>query len=489
MALRPPVGSTLWLLAHELRLNLRTITGRKGGPRALIIAGLLIVVVAVFGGAPVARYLLSIPMDLTASLVASFDTGLLVVFTMVLSQTLSLATLALFERGDLELLLSSPLPPQRILAARAAAIATAPFLWFSALASIAVVPLSLYGQPRWLAVYPVIAAIALLASSAGIGLSLGLFRLLGARRTREAGQMIATVIGAAFFLIIQIRSFLPGLSATLFAPVARWTHSGVFDPAAPLAWPARAVLGDPLPLLAFVAASLVVFMAMAAGLGRRFSGNVAAAAGAGPAVVISRGAVGLGGFRGGLFVTILRKEFRLLRRDPTLLSQVLLRTLYVAPLTFAMLRTATGADAAQVEHLRLASLAGSVAFLASQVAGSLAWICISAEDAPDLLVCAPIHRRLARRAKIAAALLPVGLLLAAPIVVLTVLSPVVGIFAALGAAAAGFSAIALNLWLEKPMPRRTFRNRRESSALTAICEIIVGLVWALAAWLGAAFVG
>ncbi len=483
--LSPPRGSTLWLLAHELRLSLRTLASRKGGRRGLLIVGLGLAAVAVFAGAPLARILLHVSPVLTTSLVITLDAAMAVVFTMILSQTLSLATLALFERGDLDLLLSSPLPPRRILAARAVAIATTPFLWFSALASIAALPLAVLGQPRWLAVYPVLASIALVASAAGIGLALLLFRLAGARRTREAGQIIATLIGAGFFLTIQARAFLPEGGQALFGPITRWAHSGVFDPAGALAWPARAVLGEALPLITLVVGAVAVFAAVAAGLGQRFSANVAAADGAGRAPgPISRGAVTARAFRGGVFTTILRKEFRLLTRDPTLLSQLLLRTIFVVPLTLGMLRSATG-DPGQVEHLRLASLAGSVTFLAGQVAGSLAWICVSGEDAPDLLACAPTRGGLVRRAKLASAFIPVAVLLAAPVLALTWLSPSAGAAAALGAAVAAASSILLNLWLETPLPRRAFRNRRQGSAVTAVAEIVVGLGWAVAAWLAA----
>ena len=488
IALHPARGSALWLLSHEMRISLRTVTGGKGGRRALVILVLGALALAFLGGAPLARFLLTYSPVLTTALVITLDTAVAVIFTMILSQTLSLATLALFERGDLELLLSSPLPPRRILAARAVAIATTPFLWFSALASLAVLPLAVMGQPRWLAVYPVLASIALLASAAGIGVALLLFSLLGARRTREAGQVIATLIGAAFFLIIQARAFLPNDGRALFGGLNRWAQGGAFHPDGLLAWPARAVLGEPMPLLSFAAGALLIFMAMAAGLGRRFSTSVAAAAGRPATDSVSQGAVTARAFRGGLFATILRKELRLMTRDPTLLSQVLLRTIFVVPLTFGMLKSAAG-DPAQVEHLRLASLAGSVTFLAGQIAGSLAWICVSAEDAPDLIACAPTTPGLARRAKLAAAFLPVILLLAAPVMVLTWLSPAVGLCAALGVGASAASSILLNLWLEKPLPRRAFRNRREGSAITAISEILAGLCWAMAAWLAAVGAG
>ena len=92
---------------------------------------------------------------------------------------------------------------------RAVAIATVPFLWFAAILTIGALPLAVLGQPRWLTVYPVLAAIALLASAAGLGMAMGLFKLIGARATRTVGQLMAALIGASFFLVSQSRYFLP----------------------------------------------------------------------------------------------------------------------------------------------------------------------------------------------------------------------------------------------------------------------------------------
>lgn len=487
MDLSPPRGSTLWLLAHELRLSLRAISSRRGGRRSLIIVALVMAALGAFGGYPLALRLMQLPAEPTAALISAIDTALAVIFTMVLSQTLSLATQAFFERGDLELLLSSPLPPQRVLATRAVGIATAPFLWFTALASLPVVPLVAMGRPQWLAVYPVLAAIALLASSAGIGLTLLLFRLLGARRTREAGHALAALIGATFFLIIQARSLLPGNGEQVFGGLRRWARSGVFEPDAPLAWPARAVLGEPLPLLALGAFALLVFSGTAATLGRRFSANVAAAAGAaGASGQGSRRAVTTRGFSRSAFGAVLRKELRLLARDPTLLSQGLLRALYVVPLTFAMLQVGPAhPDGDLAAQLRFAALAGSVTFLAGQIAGALAMTCIISEDAPELLVCAPVEPSRVSRAKLAAVLIPTGGLLSIPILVLTGLSPWVGFCALAGGAASAGSAVAINLRLETPRARRAFHGRRDGSAVTAIGEILTAMGWAVATWLAA----
>ena len=485
-----PPGSIPWLLLHELRLNYRAVALRKGGRTRLIIMGAALALFTAFGGVPLARALARAPIGETPFLLMSFDLGVVMVFTLILSQTLSSAVASFYERGDLDLLLSSPLPPRRVLTVKAVGVATTPFLWFALFLTPLAIPMAVLGQPRWLTDYVVLAAIALLAAAAGISIAMALFRLIGARRTRTVGQLLAAVIGAAFFLVSQSRNFMPDGGRSAFGGLARWAVSGVFAPNAPLAWPARAVMGEPLPLLAFVVVSLAIFALVTAGLGRRFAGDAAAAAGSGVTTArVSHRAVTAKSFGGGVFATLMRKELRLLVRDPMLLSQVLLRTLYVLPLTFVMIKNgAHGHDAGQplISAVRLAALAGAVTFMAGQVAGSLAWITISAEDAPELLACAPVDGALVRRAKLAATMVPVAALLVLPLIALLWIKPWVGVCASVGVVASAASAGLVNLWFEKPAPRKAFRSRRGGSVAGAIAEIVLGLGWGGAAGLAAA---
>ncbi len=485
-----PAGSTPWLLLHELKLNLRGMTARKGGRLSLIVVCAAIIIATVAGGVPLALKLRGVSIRPTPLLIMGFDLALVMIFTLILSQTLASAVMAFFERGDLDLLLSSPLPSRRVLTVRAVGIATTPFLWFAAILTIVILPLAAVGEVRWLAVYPMLAAIALLASATGVSLAMALFRLLGARRTRTVGQLIAAFIGAAFFLVSQSRNFLPDNGRAAFGGLLRWAKSGVFAPDQPLSWPARAVLGEPLPLLAFVCISLLAFTGVTVALGRRFASNASVAAGADVGVrrAPSR-PITADGFRGGVVAIMIRKELRLLVRDPTLLSQVLLRTLYVLPMTFLMIKGAhhpSGPEGSFVSGMRLAALAGAVTFMAGQVAGSLAWIAISAEDAPELLACAPVDGKEVRRAKLAATMIPVAAILAAPLLALTWLTPWVGLCAIFGAAASALSAGLINLWFEKPAPRKAFRNRRGGSVVGAIAEVLLGAGWGATAGFAAA---
>jgi ABC-2 type transport system permease protein len=385
-------------------------------------------------------------------------------------------------------LLSSPLPPRRTLTVRAIAIAVTPLLWFGSLVSILVLPAAALGQPRWLTAYPVLIALAMLASAAGMSLAMTLFGLIGARRTRTVGQLLAALIGAGFFLFGQMRNLLPDRGRQLFAGLMRWADSGAFTPGSPLSWPARAVLGDPLSLALLLGVSAILFAAVVVGLGRRFASNASLAAGVSEGPARSPGRrPSPQGFEGGLDSALIRKELRLLLRDPTLLSQVLLRALYVLPLAFLLVRNASDRDRfdAFVATGGGMALSLAVVFAAGQLAGSLAWIVICAEDAPELLACAPVDGGRVRRAKLWAAMIPVAALLGPLLLALTWFSPRIGLCATAGAAGSAVSAGLINLWFEKPASRKAFRGRRTGSILVGVVEALAGLGWGVTAGVAA----
>jgi ABC-2 type transport system permease protein len=482
-------GSIPWLLGHELRLALRARSKRQG--RTLLVLAIVLAALMLFAGVPLGLFLRYVTIGETPGVLMTLDLILFAVFTLILSQTLASAVTGFYERGDLDLLLSSPLPPRRVLTVRALGIAVAPLIWFASLLSVVVIPTAVLGQPRWLTAYPVLLALAMLASAAGMSLAMGLIRLIGPRRTRTVGQLLAALIGAGFFLFGQLRNMLPDHGRDFFAGAMRWADSGVFARAAPLAWPARAVLGDLLPLAAFVGGSALLFSGVVWGLGRRFASDAgrAAGVGSGPARPSAARQPRRRGFEGGPDAALMRKELRLLVRDPTLLSQVLLRVLYILPLGFALVHGASGPhhrpDTFAFAGGSQITLTLAVVFVAGQLAGSLAWITICAEDAPDLLACAPIDGSRARWAKLWAAMVPVGVLLTPFLLVLTWLMPWSGLCAALGAAGSAISAGMINLWFEKPASRKAFRGRRTGSIMTGVAEVLVGLGWGVTAGVAA----
>ena len=463
-------ASTPWLLAHELRLAWRGFkAGRRGsGPGALIafaVLGAMILTGGIFLGLGVR----GVDVPIAPLVVAIADLALAVILTLMLSTTLAASADALYERNDLDLLFSSPLAPRKVLFVRALGLAVHAGLWFMVPAVLLLTPSILLGHWAWAGVFVVLAAAALGASGIGLLLAMALFALIGPRRTRTVAQVMAALIGAAFFLASQLRNLMgERRSESLFTRLAVDVNEGrvVLPPLAD--WPLRAALGQPVPLLAVTAIGAGIFLFAARVLGRRFADAAAATQGA-ETRKAARGPTRA--FAAGAFRATMRKELRLISRDAALLSQVLLRVLYLLPLAFAMSRTA-----GHLPAWALAGPAAAVTFLAGQVSGSLIWITVSAEDTPDLLAISPTPVGVLLRAKLAAALVPVAALLAIPIAVLAWFAPLAALWTAIGAGLTAWSAGLIGVWRQKPGKRADFRRRRAGSFLAALAELAVAVL-------------
>ena len=175
-----------------------------------------------------------------------------------------------------------------------------------------------------------------------------------------------------------------------------------------------------------------------------------------------------------------QKEWTLLRRDPWLMSQTLMQMLYLLPpalLLWRGFRDGTGA---------LVVLVPVVVMAAGQLAGGLAWLSISGEDAPDLVATAPILGRRIVWAKIEAVMGAVAFVFAPLVAALAFASPWAALVAALGVAIAAASATLVQLCFRVQAQRSQFRRRQVSSRIATFAEAFSSIAWAATAALAAA---
>ena len=116
---------------------------------------------------------------------------------------------------------------------------------------------------------------------------------------------------------------------------------------------------------------------------RRFGEHAVAAAGV-SAISVRQRRWRLGFRRRSVSRVLRQKEWALLRRDPWLVSQTLMQILYLLPPAVLLWVTFRGGNDAFVVLIPVVVMA------AGQLAGGLAWLAISGEDAPDLVATAPI---------------------------------------------------------------------------------------------------
>ncbi|WP_420134129.1 permease [Rhodopseudomonas sp.] len=463
---------------HDLRLAWRDFlgmltAGRRGRARNIVLA--LIVIAALLhlpAWGLVGRYAgLTQDADQTSRLVIAVTLALS--WLLMLSQAIESVTRVFYSRADLDLIMSSPVPLARVFSVRMAAIALTVTVMALLFAAPVIDVLALGGGAHWLTAFGVVAAIGISASAAAIAVALLLFQLIGPKRTRLAAQIVSVVIGAGFVIGLQIAAILSTGTLSRFSLLtsdvaARWAP----DAASVLWWPARAVLGDTQALAALLSVSLVLLGLVMIWVTPRLGSVVIAAAGANTTVARQRAAR----FRRGSRQQALRlKEFMLLRRDPWLVSQSLMQLLYLVPPALLLWRSFSDKSTAVV-------LAAPVIVMAAgQLAGGLAWLTISGEDAPDLIDTAPLPPSAVTRARIEVVLMGIGIVVAPLIVPLAVLSPLLALVTGVGCGLAAASATAIQLWFRVQARRSQFRRRQTSSRLATFAEAFSSIGWAATA--------
>ena len=477
-------GTLSWFAAHEFRLAWRDwrsmlTAGRQRRTRTIAVA---LIAVAAFmhfvaykmvggfaaqDGEPDKATLIAVTIAVTLA------------WSMMLSQALESVTRAFYARADLDLILSSPADARKVFIVRIAALGFSAVLTALAIAAPFINVLAYLGGPRWLGGYVAAVAMGAAAAALAVAMTAAMFRLIGAKRTRLAAQIIAAIIGAAFVIGLQAGAILS------FGTISRFTltQSVEFLRLAPDAdsfvwWPARAILGEPAALAAAIAASLTLLGIAITVFSRRFADDARSAANA--EIPARRRQRRSDGFRQTSRTRALRlKEWTLLRRDPWLVSQTLMQLLYLLPPALLLWRSFGDREGT------LILLVPVLVMAAGQLAGGLAWLAVSGEDAPDLIASAPVAAHQVIRAKVEAVIGAVAIVFAPFIIVFAAASFLDAAVTVGGIVIAAGAATAIQLWFRAQAKRSHFRRRQTSSRLATFSEAFSSIGWAATAGLAA----
>jgi ABC-2 type transport system permease protein len=465
-----------WFARHELRLAWREwlaimTAGRRGRKRAALIA--VIVFAAIMhlpAYAVIGRFAtLELPLDRSAFIVMT--AAIFLAWALMLSQAIESVTRVFYARADLDLIMSSPARLADVFSVRLVSIALSVTAMALLLSTPFVDVLVIGGGLRWLAAYGVVVAIGLSAAAIAIALTVLLFRLIGPSRTRLVAQIVAAVIGAGFVIALQIAAIMSYGTLSRFTVLSSDAAAAFApEPASLVWWPARAALGEIEPLLVIMAGALVLLGLVMTILSPRFA-DVAVRASTNAAPNDQRSPARA--FRAGSQRQALRrKEFVLLRRDPWLVSQSLMQLLYLVPPAVMLWRSFADST------LAIVLITPVVVMAAGQLAGGLAWLTISGEDAADLVTSAPLSPSRMIRTKIEVVLIAIGLMFAPLIFALLFASLPQAVVTALGVIVAAASATAIQLWFRVQARRSQFRRRQTSSRLATFAEAFSSIGWA-----------
>jgi len=327
---------------------------------------------------------------------------------------------------------------------------------------------------RWLCGYGVVFAASATVTAIAIIVTVLLFRTIGPKRTRLGAQIAAAPVGGVFIVGIQLAAmFSAGTMSRLAFLRSQFVAAHAPGANSPFWWPARAALGDTHALGVVVVASATWFVAVAAFHASRFSGYILEASSASRKGDRRRPVSSVFRVRSAP-ATLRRKENLLLLRDPWLISQSLTQLLYLVPPAILLIRNFASDG-------RIAIILVPILIMsAGQLAGGLAWLTISGEDAPDLVMTAPVTQSRILRAKMEAVIECVGFVFSPFILCLALFVPGAALVAGVGIAASGISSAMIQLWFRSQAKRSHFRRRHTSLRIATFAEAFSSIMWAAA---------
>lgn len=473
-------SSLLWFAQHEARLTGRDLYAMltAGHPTKKVVLALALFLCIFFlhflAFGLVGPWASTHPEANIETLLMLSSSGLLYASVMT-SQSLESVTRSYYGRADLELILSSPASSKKLFAVRAFGIALVSMVLSCVLASPIINLLILYDSYRWISAYVVLVCIGSTAASFAIFITLFLFRFIGPKRTRLVSQIVAAIVGAGFIIGLQLIGIL---YYNKYAGLNIFKEELFFNAAPSInSWlwiPAKAALGDISSLLILVSLS-IFFLCFSIWVGAQSFARYA----------ISTSSLSSASKRmkeRQLFLKrrsqeqVLRsKEWLLLKRDPWLLSQILMQILYLLP-PAVLLWINFGKDSSA-----LIVIVPILVMASGQMAGGLAWLAISGEDCPDLIASAPVSPRMVLFAKIEAVTTIILYILIPLLLLLSFTSIEMVYVIACCASMAAASATTIQLWFRTISKRSVFRRRQTASRISTICEALISVLWAGAA--------
>ena len=278
-------GSAVWFAGHEMRLAWRdwlammTAGRRERLWRAVIAIVGFVIFMHFVAYWMVGRYADAVPDQAT---LVTITATMLLSWLLMVSQAMESVTRAFYSRSDLDLILASPAAVEKVFAVRIGILALTMAMMALPLAAPFIDVLIALGGWRWLGAYGLIAAMGVAATALAVALTVALFRLIGARRTRFVAQVVAAVIGAAFVIGLQLAAILSYGTisrASVLQSEAVLAHAPALNSF--LWWPARAALGDGMALAGVLAASFALLAAVILSVAPRFGKYAVTAAGTG----------------------------------------------------------------------------------------------------------------------------------------------------------------------------------------------------------------
>ena len=486
-------GSILWLARHQIRLSWRLgRLGKKMPSWVKPVFTILFVALLSFSmGYGIAKTFEAAAGDYKQ---ISSLAGAVILTLMIsgISMNLMGSFMTITEKGDLDLLLSSPIPPHRFVAARLISSAWRGFCIYAGFATIFFGASIVMISPMFASIYVVVAGFAILDAALTYMIARQALLWFGLRNGRRATITLGAVgvmVGLIGYQMVSSSGSLGRLAAKADDPDAILVllHDWIVQLTSNLSWLGGTILGDWLGALVFLVAGAVVSAAVLHFAGKRYDQDVAFLNGQNDHAPHKARKAHAQQFRRPALVMVFHKEWLSLTRDPLFVSQLIVPLFTMVPfLGFVWNAITNPQEQSEMAPVMGAMFAAITVFNVTMLTSSLAWLTASVEEARDLLQASPLDPKIILQGKVLAASGPAIIELfivsalvawAWPVAALTIL--VMGTATCAGACVIEFSR-------PRPTKRPKMTQRPDRSLVTVLFGLGLGILWACAAGLAAA---
>jgi ABC-2 type transport system permease protein len=473
-----PPSSALWLMFHHIRTRLRgkVATNRiQSGVRNLVLLGLLVFAVLQIGKS-VADALVALDGNYEYSPYLRKAGIMMSAFVISLLGSSLISAYSIFtDRDDLDLLLASPLPPQRILMARLLQSAYSAFFTAFIMGSIALGYAIVTVDLRFILIYPVLFSFMILDLAISFVIARALLIWFGLRRGRTIAMVSGFVILICGVLAFQVNSMV----GTEFGDdkLAHWFGPNFLNHLTAFVTPiGRLAFGQPLETLGLFTGALATFFAMGAFFWDRFASDAAMLAGQAQHVQRTTKRTKVI-FRRGIFVTTILKEWRSMLRDPFVIVQVATPLVSLVPMA-VVLWSMNGPGSSIGGSLMVPIIGALLVMFGGQITGTLAWTAASIEEAGDLLLSSPSDGGQLFWSKALATAIPSFVFLSLAMGVIALGNPQAALMG-LGIGAVGLACCgAVEFLRPRPARRAKMTQRPDRSILSIIMGSGFSILWA-----------
>jgi ABC-2 type transport system permease protein len=469
-------ATVLWLFWHEMRLLMR-----MGGKHWEWSVAICIVLWLLMHGLA----LLSSPVITAitypdAMIEKGAGMAVLGALLFLLPIAWQLVIRQVYERSDYDLLFSSPLPGRIVLPAKLAAIAVSISMSLLLITSAYFNVFALKAGAVWLYGYVSLFALIIIAVLLAYHMQAGLIRLLGAVRAKNWGQILSAVASVGIIIVLYLPYF-KGEDAQFSFSFDK-DESDSSGPVMRLI--GQFALGHGWPAFLGMAALLGAVWHLYAACGPGFARSVLEASGSGAVRKRRRGdhaegAPLFGRIRAPMQAMAM-KDWKLIARDPNVIMQISLFAMIALP--FIIPGVQRSMEVADGVFIKMAwfSIPPSIGLITS----AIVWLSMAGEEAPHLLLSAPLTQRQISQAKILSYCAPGLLFLTPASLYIALIAPTAGLALFLSGCLAIIVFAHLAMGAKPPAQGRAhFNQRYNESPLRLLLEMLVsGFIYALT-WL------